>query len=136
MLSEGRADDATQAPALLGQAKGSIARVTADGAYDGEPICRAVSARQPAPPPEVVILPGASIVLSTDDLNRQTPRNRHIRLVAEKGRMGWQRATGYGRRNRVETTIDRPKHRIGPKLCARYPLSKARRSSPSRCSSA
>lgn len=58
-------------------------------------------------------------MLSTDDPDRQTPRDRHIRLVAEKGRMGWQRAAGYGRRNHVETVIGRYKHLIGPKLRAR-----------------
>ncbi len=33
--------------------------------------------------------------------------------------MGWQRATGYGRRNHVETTMGRYKHLIGPRLRAR-----------------
>ena len=119
VLSEGNADDAAQVPALLGQVNGSIASVTADGAYDGEPVYRACAARQPDPPPEVVIPPRASAVPSTDKLERQTPRDRHIRLVAEKGRMGWQRATGYGRRNHVEPAIGRYKHLIGPKLRAR-----------------
>jgi len=47
------------------------------------------------------------------------PRDRHIRFIAEKGRMAWQRATGYGRRNLIETAIGRYKHLIGPKLRAR-----------------
>ena len=119
VLTDGHADDAAQAPALLGQAEGSIASVTADGAYDGEPVYRACTARQPQPPPEVVIPPRASAVLSSADPDRQTPRDRHIRLMAEKGRMGWQRATGYGRRNHVETAMGRYKHFIGPKLRAR-----------------
>jgi len=33
--------------------------------------------------------------------------------------MGWQRTTGYGRRNHAATTISRYKHLIGPKLRAR-----------------
>jgi hypothetical protein len=33
--------------------------------------------------------------------------------------MVWQRATGYGRRNLVETVIGRYKHLIGPMLRAR-----------------
>jgi hypothetical protein len=37
------ADDAGQAPALLGQIEGEIASVTADGAYDGEPVYQAVA---------------------------------------------------------------------------------------------
>ena len=46
-------------------------------------------------------------------------RDRHITILAKKGRMGWQRATGYGRRSLVETTIGRYKHLIDPKLRAR-----------------
>ncbi len=33
--------------------------------------------------------------------------------------MGWQRATGYGRRNQAETAMSRYKRLIGPKLGAR-----------------
>jgi hypothetical protein len=33
--------------------------------------------------------------------------------------MAWQRATGYGRRNPVETATDRYNHLIGPRLRAR-----------------
>ena len=45
--------------------------------------------------------------------------DRHIRNIADKGRMGWRKETGYGRRNQVETAIGRYKHLIGPKLRAR-----------------
>ena len=34
-------------------------------------------------------------------------RERHIQLIAEKGRMAWQKATGYGRRSLVEAAIGR-----------------------------
>ncbi len=44
---------------------------------------------------------------STKDPAAQTSRDRHIRLIAERGRMGWQQATGYGRRNLVKTAIGR-----------------------------
>ena len=37
VLTQGNADDAAQAPGLLGQAEGSVATVTADGAYDSTP---------------------------------------------------------------------------------------------------
>src|SRR5215213_8866856 len=46
-------------------------------------------------------------------------RDRHIRLIAEKGRMAWQKATGYGRRSLAETAVGRYKGIIGPKLRAR-----------------
>ena len=58
-------------------------------------------------------------MLSTADPDGQRPRDRHIQLLAERGRIGWQRATEYGRRNHAETIMSRYKHLIGPKLRAR-----------------
>ena len=75
--------------------------------------------KQHDPPPDVVIPPRASAVPSTHAVDPQSQRNKHIRLIAEKGRMGWQKATGYGRRSLVETAIGRYKHLIGSKLRAR-----------------
>jgi hypothetical protein len=40
-------------------------------------------------------------------------------IIAAKGRMAWQKDTGYGRRNHVETAIGRYKQLIGPKQRAR-----------------
>ena len=56
-------------------------------------------------------------VLGTADA--QSQRDRHIRFVTEKGRMAWQRATGYGRRSLAETAVGRFKAIIGPRLRAR-----------------
>ena len=121
VLTEGHADDVAQVPALLGQLEGVIASMAANGAYDGETTYVAAAARQRHPPPEVVVPPRASAVPSAgkSDGNRQSQRDRHIQLMAERGRMGWQRATGYGRRNHAETATSRYKHLIGPKLRAR-----------------
>ena len=63
VLTEGTADDAAQVPDLLRTVEGTIASLTADGAYDGKPTYAAVAARQPEPPPDVVIPPRASAVL-------------------------------------------------------------------------
>jgi hypothetical protein len=106
-------------PALLGKVEGLIASVTADGAYDGEPTYAAVATRQRDPIPDVTIPPRSSAVMSTEHPDARSPRDRHIQLIAQHGRIGWQRATEYGRRNLVETAIDRYKHLIGPKLRAR-----------------
>ncbi len=119
VLTDGDADDAAQAPALLRQCEGTLASVIPDGAYDRGPVYQAAAARQPGSPPEVVIPPRADAMPSTTDPDQQTPRDRHIRLMAERGRIGWQRATGYGKRNQAETTMGRYKHLIGPKLRAR-----------------
>jgi hypothetical protein len=119
VLTDNSADDAGQVPDLLGQVDGAIASVTADGAYDGDPVYQAVASRQPAPPPDAVIPPRASAVPSTKARDARCQRDRHIQLVAEKGRMAWQKATGYGRRSLVETTIGRYKASIGSRLRAR-----------------
>ncbi len=119
VLTDNCADDAGEVPALLGQVEGEIASVTADGAYDGEPVYRAVADHQTRPPPDVVIPPRSSAVAGTEDAGAQNQRDRHIQFIAEKGRMAWQRATGYGRRSLAETAVGRYKAIIGPRLRAR-----------------
>jgi hypothetical protein len=119
VLTDDGAGDAGEVPALLEQVEGEVASVTADGAYDGEPVYRAVADHQPDPPPDVVIPPRASAVPSTADVDARSRRDRHIRFIARKGRMAWQRATGYGRRSLAETAVGRFKAIIGPKLRAR-----------------
>src|ERR687893_3021771 len=93
--------------------------MTADGADDGEPVYQAIAGHQPDPPPDVVIPPRASAVPSTENAEAQSQRDRHIRIITEKGRMAWQKATGYGRRSPAETAVGRYKAIIGPKLRAR-----------------
>jgi hypothetical protein len=119
VLTDNGADDAGQVPALLEQIEGEIASVAADGAYDGEPVYQAIAGHQPDPPPDVVIPPRASAVPSTENAEEQSQRDRHIRTIAERGRMAWQKATGYGRRSLAETAVGRYKAIIGPKLRAR-----------------
>lgn len=80
---------------------------------------QAIAGHQPAPLPDVVIPPRASAVPSTEDVAAQSQRDRHIRISPEKGRMAWQKATGYGRRSLAETAVGRYKGIIGPKLRAR-----------------
>ena len=45
-----------------------------------------------------------------------TQRDRHLRDIAEPGRMAWQAASGYTRRARAETAIARFKRVIGDAL--------------------
>ena len=58
-------------------------------------------------------------MVSSEETEKQSQRDRHIQFIAEEGRMAWQKATGYGRRSLVETAIGRYKAIIGPKLRAR-----------------
>jgi hypothetical protein len=119
VLTDGDGDDAAQAPDLLRQCEGTLASVTADGAYDRDPVYQAAAARQPGSPPDVVIPPRSDAVPSTADPDQQTRRDRHIQLMADRRRIAWHRATGYGKRNHAETAMSRYKHLIGPKLNAR-----------------
>jgi hypothetical protein len=45
-----------------------------------------------------------------------TQRNRHMQAIAEKGRMGWQKASSYNVRSRVEAAVGRYKQVIGDGL--------------------
>jgi hypothetical protein len=48
-----------------------------------------------------------------------TQRDRHLQSIAEHGRMGWQKRSGYNRRALVETAISRLKRVIGDVLRSR-----------------
>jgi hypothetical protein len=118
VLTDEDGGDITQVSALLATVEGRIASVIADGAYDGEAVYREAVARQHDPPVDVVIPPRSlSVVTTKTDCN--ATRDRHVQLIAEKGRMAWQKATGYGCRSLVETAIGRYKHIIGSTLHAR-----------------
>jgi hypothetical protein len=99
VLTGNAADYLGQAPTLLVAIEGKIASVAADGACDGEPMYQAVAGHQPDPSLEGVIPPRASAVLSTRSAEAQSQRDCHIRMIAEKGRMPWQREAGYGHRS-------------------------------------
>ena len=48
-----------------------------------------------------------------------TKRDQNLQLIAERGRMGWQRASGYNWRALVEADIGRYKRVIGDALLSR-----------------
>lgn len=48
-----------------------------------------------------------------------TQRDCHREAITAHGRLGWQKASGYGRRTLVETTMGRDKALIVPRLRAR-----------------
>lgn len=119
VLTGNDAHDAEQVPTLLDQVRGEIASVMADGAYDGEPVYRAIQARQSEPPPGIIIPPRAGAVISAKADLGLSQRDDHVRLIQEQGRAAWRKATEYGRRSLAETAIGRYKALIGPSLRAR-----------------
>jgi transposase len=104
--------DAGQVGPLLDQTEGPIDTVMADGAYDGEPTYRTVAERDPAAtvviPPRSTAVPGSG----TDP----TQRDGHMQSLADRGRLGWQRDTDYGRRSMAETAMSRYKRILGDHL--------------------
>ena len=111
--------DASQVGPLLEQITRPLASVMADGAFDGEPIYRAVAECQADPPVAVIIPPRATATPSTVAGTTPSQRDRHIQIIQDRGRMGWQKAVGYGRRSLVETAMSRYKAIIGRGLRAR-----------------
>jgi hypothetical protein len=118
-LTSNQVGDLSMVRPLLDQIPGALASVTADGAYDAEPVYRAVAEHQWQPLPAVIIPPRATAVLSPTTDIAPSLRDRHIQTIQEKGRRGWEKAVGYGKRSLVETAMFRYKTLIGPTLHAR-----------------
>jgi hypothetical protein len=113
-LTDRDADDGSQVGPLLDRIDGAVVSFTGDGAYDREDVSAEVAARHPAA--AVVVPPRAHAVPSEAAETAPTQRDRHLRCIAERGRMGWQRASGYGWRALVESDISRWKRVIGDGL--------------------
>ena len=64
----------------------------------------------------MIVPPRANAVPSDAAETAPTQRDAHLRCIAERGRMGWQRASGYGRRALVEADIWRWKQVVGDGL--------------------
>jgi len=110
-------DDGSQVGPLLDQATGPVVSFTGDGAYDSKDIYGAVIERHPEA--WVIVPPRSSAVPSETAETAPTQRDQHLQLIAEHGRMGWQKASGYNRRALAEATIGRFKRVIGDGLRSR-----------------
>ena len=99
---------------MLERVDGSLASFTGDGAYDRDDVSIEVAARYPDA--AVVVPPRASAVPSEAAQSAPTQRDTHLRCIAERGRMGWQRASGYNWRALVESDISGWKRVIGDGL--------------------
>src|SRR5215208_3076938 len=116
-LTTNDVDDGSQVGPLLDQVAGPVASFTGDGAYDQDGVSRSVAERHPDA--RVIIPPRSGAVPSKTAETAPTQRDQHLQLIAERGRMGWQKASGYNRRALVEATIGRFKRVIGDGLRAR-----------------
>src|SRR4051794_38417087 len=116
-LTDRDEDDAAQVGPLLDQVADPVASVTADGAYDQEGVYNSVAERPPGA--DVVVPPRSTAVPSATSETAPTQRDRHLHFIAEKGRMAWQKASGYNARARAEAAISRYKRVIGDGLHSR-----------------
>jgi hypothetical protein len=113
-LTDKDADDGSQTGPLLDRIDGPVASFTADGAFDRDDVYAEVATRHPDA--AVVVPPRSNAVPSEAAETAPTQRDRHLRCIAERGRMGWQRASGYNWRALVEADISRWKQVIGDGL--------------------
>lgn len=108
------ADDGLQVGPLLGQVDGPVASFTADGAFDRDDVYAEVAARHPKA--GAIVPPRSPAAPSVAAETAPTQRDRHLRSIAERGRMGWQRASGYDSRALVDADLSRWKRVIGDGL--------------------
>jgi hypothetical protein len=84
------------------------------GALDRDEVYAEVAARHPEA--AVIVPPRSGAVPSDTAETAPTRRDRHIEAIAECGRMGWQKASGYNWRALVEADVARFKRVIGDGL--------------------
>jgi hypothetical protein len=107
-------DDGSQVGPLLDQVDGPIASFIGDGAYDQDGVYASISERHPEA--AIIVPPRSTAVPSHTAESAPTQRDRHLQLIAERGRRVWQSASGYTKRARAETAIGRWKRVIGDGL--------------------
>src|SRR4051812_10496902 len=110
-------DDGSRVGPLLDQVEGAVASLTGDGAYDRADVYGAVAERHPEA--AVIVPPRRDAVPSGTAETAPTQRDRHLRSIAEHGRIGWQKASGYNRRALAEAAVSRYKRVIGDALRSR-----------------
>ena len=113
-LTGDEVDDGSQVGALLDQIGGPVTSVTADGAFDRDDVYSEVAARHPGA--AVIVPPRSGAVPSGTAETAPTQRDRRLEVIVERGRMGWQKVSGYNWRALVEADVSRWKRVIGDAL--------------------
>jgi hypothetical protein len=116
-LTTSEVDDGAQVEPLLDRIAGPLASFTGDGAYDQTGIYDTIAKRHPDT--DVIVPPRSTAVLNDMAEGTPTQRDQHLQSIAEHGRMGWQKRSGYNCRSLVETATSRPKRVIGTSLHSR-----------------
>ncbi|GEO43159.1 hypothetical protein SAE02_73070 [Skermanella aerolata] len=123
ILTDRDVDDASQVEPLLDQIAEPVEVLGGDGGYDRTGVYTALDERHSAA--VIVVPPRADAVLSATAETGPSQRDRHIQAIAGKGRMVWQRDSGYNERARVEGQFARWKQVIGDELRSHSDQSRA-----------
>ncbi len=107
-------DDASQVDPLLDRIAEPVKLFLGDGGYDRTKVYTTL--QECHPDAKVLVPPRADAVLSPTADTDPTQRDRHIQAIAAKGRMAWQRDSGYNERARVAGQFSRWKQVIGDGL--------------------
>jgi hypothetical protein len=99
-LTDRDVDDGAQAGPLLDQVAQPVASFTGDGGYDRDRVFGSVAERHPEA--TVIVPPRATAVPCGTAATNPTQRDCHLQVIAEHGRMGWQKRSGYTRRSKAE----------------------------------
>jgi len=116
-LTTNNVDDGSQVGPLLDQMTEPVASFTGDGAHDRDDVSVAVAERHAQA--AIIVPPRSTAVPSSTAATAPTQRDEHLQFIAEHGRMGWQKASGYTTHARVEAAICRFKRAIGDGLRSR-----------------
>ena len=116
-LTDKDVDDASHVGPMLDQLSLAPNSFMGDGAYDRSAVSELLARRNPDM--SVLVPPCKGAVPGSDATSSPTQRDRHILEIDERGRMHWQKASGYNRRSKVEASIGRYKRVIGDALKSR-----------------
>jgi hypothetical protein len=117
VLATSDVGDASQVGLLLDQINSPVASFTANGAHDQDRVYAGIAARHPEAC--VIVPPRRNAVPSSTVDTAPTKRDHHLKVIAERGRKAWQKASGYHWRALVEADISRFKRVIGDGLRSR-----------------
>ena len=116
-LTDKDVDDASHVGPMLDQLSLTPTSFMGDGAYDRSAVSELLARRNPDM--SVLVPPCKGAVPGSDATSSPTQRDRHILEIEDRGRMHWQKASGYNRRSKVEASIGRYKCVIGDALKSR-----------------
>ena len=124
-LTDRGVDDASVAISILEQVKGTMARFTADGAYDTRPMYQALAATGGANI-KIVIPPKKTATVDSRATGPWCQRNDAIERIGEVGRRRWRKESGAHYQARAENGMYRYKRIIADRLRAQHRESQRR----------